>query len=343
MTLQSSGAISLANIAGEFGGSTPHSISEYYGSGGAPGSGTISLSNFYGLSNYSGPPSVSMWVVGGGGGGGSVFGTGAAQAAGGGSGGQVLITTSGTISSGDTFSLAIGAGRPADNNGHNSTVTHGGTTYTGEGGGRGGASSNGFGHSSLDPQRGGGGAGYVGGSSMAGHSGVSGKIGAGGDGFVHSGEVAGGGGGSGHDFSTNPALDAFVNFLSQFVSGRAGYGLNFTQGTPFIQMGYGGSGGITQGVQTSNGGSGTLNRGGQPGQGYGGGGGGGQYDRNGTPSTSDMAGGTGSNGVVIIQYSSSYSAPTSLTGTYTAYNQDGYRTYVFTNSGSVTSYNTITW
>ena len=52
MALQSSGAISLANIAAEFGGSTPHSLSEYYGAAsGVPGSGTISFSNFYGTSS----------------------------------------------------------------------------------------------------------------------------------------------------------------------------------------------------------------------------------------------------------------------------------------------------
>ena len=52
MALQSSGAISLANIASEFGGSTPHSLSEYYGvASGVPGSGTISFSNFYGTSS----------------------------------------------------------------------------------------------------------------------------------------------------------------------------------------------------------------------------------------------------------------------------------------------------
>ena len=34
MALQSSGAISFGNLASEFGGSTPHSLSEYY-SGGA--------------------------------------------------------------------------------------------------------------------------------------------------------------------------------------------------------------------------------------------------------------------------------------------------------------------
>ena len=61
MTLQSSGAISLSNIASEMGGSTPHSLSEYYKGGGlvanhsnnpnVPTSGTISLSNFYGANN----------------------------------------------------------------------------------------------------------------------------------------------------------------------------------------------------------------------------------------------------------------------------------------------------
>lgn len=51
MALQSSGPISLNDVAGEFSGSTPHSLSEYYGvDDGVPGSGTISLSNFYGKS-----------------------------------------------------------------------------------------------------------------------------------------------------------------------------------------------------------------------------------------------------------------------------------------------------
>ena len=52
MALQSSGQISLADVAGEFGGSTPHSLSEYYGvAAGVPSSGVISLSHFYGKSN----------------------------------------------------------------------------------------------------------------------------------------------------------------------------------------------------------------------------------------------------------------------------------------------------
>lgn len=52
MALQNSGAISLADIAGEFGGSQPHSISEYYGADtGVPSSGTIDFADFYGTSS----------------------------------------------------------------------------------------------------------------------------------------------------------------------------------------------------------------------------------------------------------------------------------------------------
>ncbi len=52
MALQSSGVISLSDIAGEFGGSTPHSLSEYYGAAaGVPASGQIALSDFYGKAN----------------------------------------------------------------------------------------------------------------------------------------------------------------------------------------------------------------------------------------------------------------------------------------------------
>lgn len=51
MPLQSSGAISLSEIAGEFGGSVPHSLSEYYSAAsGVPASGAISFSDFYGTS-----------------------------------------------------------------------------------------------------------------------------------------------------------------------------------------------------------------------------------------------------------------------------------------------------
>lgn len=51
MALQSSGQIKLSEIATEFGGSAPHSLSEYYGSDTVPSSGMIKLSDFYGTSN----------------------------------------------------------------------------------------------------------------------------------------------------------------------------------------------------------------------------------------------------------------------------------------------------
>lgn len=61
MALQSSGSISLSNVAGEFGGTTPHSLSEYYGSdSGVPASGQIKLSEFYGASNILTSPDVAL-------------------------------------------------------------------------------------------------------------------------------------------------------------------------------------------------------------------------------------------------------------------------------------------
>jgi len=60
MTLQSAGAISLANVQTEFGGSNPIGINEYYGvAAGIPASGTISLANFYGKS----AAAVFAWTV----------------------------------------------------------------------------------------------------------------------------------------------------------------------------------------------------------------------------------------------------------------------------------------
>lgn len=54
MALQTSGAISLYNIANEFGGFFPHSLSEYYGvASGVPSSGAIDFADFYGKSGAS--------------------------------------------------------------------------------------------------------------------------------------------------------------------------------------------------------------------------------------------------------------------------------------------------
>ena len=63
MTLQASGAISLAQIAAEFGLSASAPFpSSFYGLGGAPGSGALSFANFYGRSAA---PSVTFTPDGG--------------------------------------------------------------------------------------------------------------------------------------------------------------------------------------------------------------------------------------------------------------------------------------
>ena len=69
MALPSSGTISLSMIAAEFGGSAPHSLSEYYrggayvpnhaGTASIPTSGQIAFSHFYGAYAYI-APSVDM-------------------------------------------------------------------------------------------------------------------------------------------------------------------------------------------------------------------------------------------------------------------------------------------
>jgi len=52
MALQSSGTLTLNEIAAEFGGTAPHGLKEYYGAAsGVPSSGTISILDFYGTSD----------------------------------------------------------------------------------------------------------------------------------------------------------------------------------------------------------------------------------------------------------------------------------------------------
>jgi hypothetical protein len=88
MPLPSSGPLSLSDIQGEFGGSNPISLSEYYAGGGlvpagttgtygaVPSSGAISIQNFYGtsaftavfnnaenISIYSGNPSPTSYAA----------------------------------------------------------------------------------------------------------------------------------------------------------------------------------------------------------------------------------------------------------------------------------------
>ena len=68
MALQSSGQIKLSEIATEFGGSAPHSLSEYHNKGNAPASGEIQLAaDFYGTSDFTAYAIAYLAIAGGGG------------------------------------------------------------------------------------------------------------------------------------------------------------------------------------------------------------------------------------------------------------------------------------
>ena len=142
MTMQSSGQITLSEIAAEFGGSAPHSLSEYYDADtGVPASGVISFSDFYGTSAYT--PSAQYWTSsstytihssetsfqykisgGGGGGGGCQCSSGACNGGAGGdttlkfkdSGGSVLATLTAEGGAGG----ARGGGHGSNNHFNNS-------------------------------------------------------------------------------------------------------------------------------------------------------------------------------------------------------------------------------
>jgi len=104
MALQSSGAISLLDIAQEFGGGVPHALNEYYRNGGLvpdispyndniPTSGTIAFDDFYGALNAA-PFIVRMIGAGGGGASGVNDGTGSPQSSyAGGSGTSSVIAS----------------------------------------------------------------------------------------------------------------------------------------------------------------------------------------------------------------------------------------------------------
>lgn len=74
MTIVSSGAISINSLVGEYGGSAPHAMNEYYkggslvsnhsGNANVPTSGTIDLQDFYGASNSS-PSDLTVEITNG--------------------------------------------------------------------------------------------------------------------------------------------------------------------------------------------------------------------------------------------------------------------------------------
>ncbi len=115
MALPSSGALSIAQIQGEFGGSNPASLSEYYSAAtGVPSSGNpISISDFRGTSNVT---TFTYTILGGGGAGGwgRENGYGSGRAA---SGGTSSISGSG-------FSTVSQAGGQGGLNGNVSPYDH---------------------------------------------------------------------------------------------------------------------------------------------------------------------------------------------------------------------------
>lgn len=58
MTLQSTGEISLIDIATEYGDVTPHGLTEFYGKPDVPASGELSITTFYGKSDIPPPPVI---------------------------------------------------------------------------------------------------------------------------------------------------------------------------------------------------------------------------------------------------------------------------------------------
>jgi hypothetical protein len=244
MTLQTSGAITLAQIQTEFGGSNPIGLNEYY-SGGSnvpsgtynssdvviPTSGTISFSNFYGATKFvatnrnytsaasgatetipAGAQLVVIEAIGasGGGGGGTTGGKGGGtlfSGGGGGSGG--LVRTSASVkANGRVFTYTVGA-----------AGSGGGVNTTGAAGGASTVSNvNGYLTSgSLSAGGGGGGVGGVAGSGGAGGSASGGTV-------VNTAGNAGASGGTTGAAAGGSGLGGTYN--TGAAGGNGGYGAN---------------------------------------------------------------------------------------------------------------------
>ena len=215
MALPSSGTISLMMLGLEYNDSTPHSMSEFYNKPGGPTSGTISLSDFYGLSNsqpageafyttagsYSwtcptGITEVYVLCVGGG-----AQGLNVGNPRVGGGGGGLGYKNGISVTPGNSYTVVVGGVGGDSYFINTSTVkggggdSPGGGSYTGDGGGNGGNGGSGT-------YAGGGGAGGYSGNGGNGANGNTsganlGGNGSGGAGGGGSGWWSGGGGGVG--------------------------------------------------------------------------------------------------------------------------------------------------
>jgi hypothetical protein len=269
--------------------------------------------------------SVSYLVVAGGGGGGAAVG------GGGGAGGY--LTSTFTISTLNTYTIAVGAGGTggagAPSSGSNSVFSS--ITSIGGGGGS---------YPGTNPQTGGSGGGgsYA---NLTGASGTSGQGFAGGNGITGSGGVgsgvgynAGGGGGAsavGVNATTSIAGAGGAGTASSITGSSVTYAGGGGGGGDYFRStisGAGGTGGGGAGspTSTSNGVAGTANTGG-------GGGGGGN-----TTAGAANNGAAGGSGIVIISYTSA--TPKFVGGTLTT--SGGNQIHTFTSSGTLSPITPVT-
>jgi len=286
---------------------------------------------------------ASYLIVGGGGSGGASFG------GGGGAGG--LLSGTANITPGATYTITVGGGA-AQSAAADSTIGLTGQSssalgLTALGGGGGGSYLNAGGSNTSGGSGGGGGSSETN-TTYAGAGGTAGQGNNGGAGLGVNGYVAGGGGGA---FSVgqpavastrggNGGTGTFTTLISTTTAISLGIGQYVTATNAIYFAGGGGgasyqySNGTIPGVGgPGGGGNATGGQGvrGTAAQGYtGGGGGGGGYTAGG-----GGGGGAGAGGIVIISYADTAAAATTPLGNPTYIVSGGFRTYVFTSTGSI--------
>lgn len=276
-------------------------------------SGTLSVTNPYGIGQAL---SADYLLVAGGGGGGSRSG---ASGWGGGGGGGGVISGTASLATGTSYTIAVGAGGASGTNGGDSTFYG----YTASGGGAGGAGSWG---ATTSPAKGNDGG--SGGGGSVGSPGGNGITGQGKNGSAATAlstpYFAGGGGGAGAAGNTNgtggTGLPSSITGTSTYYAGGGGGCSEGTQATPAGGNGGGGSG-SRQGWYGPT--SGSANTGG---------GGGGGIDA--------TYGGSGGSGVVIVRFDiTSYLAFNGAT--YSTSEKDGSVNITVSRTGGVSNSVTI--
>jgi len=255
------------------------------------------------------PPTVEALVVAGG-----ASGTYGNYAGYGGGGGEVIYNSSLSVSPSTPYTVTVGGGGAQSTSSQSSGQDSVFSSIRSNGGGE--SPYNGTGtliNAVVFP--------YSSGNGYSYYTGVGGST---------ASEYGGGGGGAGGNAPTNSGsggvgVSSSITGSSTYYGGGGGGGAGTSYAQSFVA---GGSGGGGYGASNSGAAaSGAANTGG-------GGGGGTQFR-----GTSAGANGAGGSGVVVIAYSNSYPAPTSISGglTYDQPTRAGYRVYRFTaGSGTVT-------